>query len=158
MKRLLFIILALVTLNSCSTYVTNYSGSITVLDSNGKAVKKYENITFQEDVNGYTKSNSFKSFGLNFYDPNSDKLVILSNAVPYIIEYTTTTNKYYNIGNITPDKEVLIAEYENLEKQLEKNRRLIKNLNEDSKEYDDLNKSIKEIKKRLSQISAQIWR
>ena len=155
MKRLLFCLVALIALNSCSTYVTSYTGTITVLDSNGNTVNKWENITFQNDVDGYTNTSAFKMFGLNFYDPNSDKCVVISNAVPYIIEYNTTT--YKQVPFTDEERQVLIDKYNKLQESAKEHRNALSKVKKNSIEYNAIKESINEIKAQMSQIQGILW-
>ena len=164
MKRLLLSIIAVVALNSCSTYVTNvtnYTGTITVLDSNGNTVKKWENITFQNDVDGHTDTNAFKMFGLNFYDPKSDKFVIISNAVPYIIEYNTTTYKVEYTpptNNLHEERQALIEEYDKLQERIQQYKKALSVVDKNSQDYNRIKASIKETKAQMSQIQNILWK
>lgn len=168
MKRFIFSIIALVLFCGCdynySTSITNYTGTITVLDNNGNAVKKWEDITFQNDVNGQAKTNAFKSFGLNFYDPKSEQCVILSNAVPYIIEYNTTTYKNKQVPFTKEDKvifyeerQVLIDKYNKLQESAKERRNALSKVKKNSIEYNAIKESINEIKAQMSQIQGILW-
>ena len=159
MKRLLLSIIAVIALNSC-TYVTNYTGTISVLDSDGNTVKRWENITFQNDVNGYTDTNAFKMFGLNFYDPKSDKFVIISNAVPYIIEYNTTTYKVEYTpptNNLHEERQALIEEYDKLQERIQQYKKALSVVDKNSQDYNRIKASIKETKAQMSQIQNILW-
>lgn len=162
MKRLALSAIALVLFCSCSytTYETNYVGTITVLDSNGNALKKWDNITFKNEVNGYTSINSFKSFGLNFYDPKSGQFIILSNAVPYIIEYktetyqTTTPDESGIISN--EERNELIEQYTKLEELKKSYKKQLSTLEKGSDEYNKIKATIIDINKNLSKLGAKI--
>lgn len=171
MKRFIFSIIALAIFSSC-TYVTSYTGTITVLDNKGETVKKWENITFQHEVNGYTTTNAFKFFGINFYDPESKKHIILGNAVPYIIEYnyktsmvddysssdspsTPTTNE--NRAKFLGERDNLINEYEKLEGFLSAYKEELPNLEKDSEEYTKMKSLIKTTKDKMSEINKTLW-
>ena len=177
MKRLALGIMALVLFCGCdnSTYITNYTGTITVLDNNGNAVKRWDNITFKNEVNGYTSTNSFKSFGLNFYDPESEQFVILSNAVPYIIEYNTQT-KVENYSSVAApansssspavngnrakfiaERENLVNQYDKLEGDLNAYKKELSNLEKDSEEYNKIKTLIKSTKDKMSEIDKTLW-
>ena len=166
MKRLALGIMALVLFCGCdySTYITNYTGTITVLDNNGNAVKRWDNITFQNDVDGYTNTSAFKMFGLNFYDPNSDKCVVISNAVPYIIEYNTTIYKNKQVPFTKEEKvifyeerQVLIDEYNKLQESAKEHSNALSKVKKNSIEYNAIKESINEIKAQMSQIQGILW-
>lgn len=76
---------------SCSmTYVkTNIIGDITIYNDNGDTLNTYENIVIETTDNYSGKNDIFlnNNRGLNFYDPNSKKYIIINNAVPVVITY-----------------------------------------------------------------------
>ena len=168
MKRLVFSIIALGLFCSCSytTYETNYIGTITVLDNDGNAVKRWNNITLKNEVNGYTSMNSFKSFGLNFYDPESKQFIILSNAVPYIIEYNTHT-KVENLNTIDiqneersiflAEREKLINQYYELEELQKAHIKELSELDKNSEDYNKLKEQIKTTKDKMKEINKTLW-
>ena len=104
MKKICIFVLMVLSIASCSTYtkVTTLEGSITVFNAScNDIIRKYNNIVIEEvtqvfDNNGnllYTKNdNALKSFGLNFYDKEKDNFVLISSAIPYIIEYKSYNN------------------------------------------------------------------
>ena len=160
MKRLAFSAIALLLFCSCSytTYETNYVGTISVLDSNGNVVRIWDNITLQNEVNGYTNINSFKSFGLNFYDPESGQHIIISNAVPYIIEYNAHTK---SINHSTPvmdseERQKLIEQYEELEELKKTYKKQLSTLEKGSDEYYKTKMLINSINKSLFKIGTKI--
>ena len=149
-----------------ATYETNYVGTITVLDNDGNAVKKWNNITLKNEVNGYTSVNSFKSFGLNFYDPESKQFIILSNAVPYIIEYYTKTKvKDSDTHTITNEKrrnflderEKLINQYYELEELQKARIKELSELDKNSEDYNKIKDLIKTTKKEMKKINKTLW-
>ena len=168
MKRLVFSIIALGLFCSCScsytTYETNYIGTITVLDNDGNAVKRWNNIMLKNEVNGYTSMNSFKSFGLNFYDPESKQFIILSNAVPYIIEYNThtkvedsntTTNEVRS--KFLEERQKLISQYSELEELQKARIKELSELDKNSEDYNKLKEQIKTTKKEMKEINNTLW-
>ena len=173
MKRLAFSLFALIFFCSCSV-TTGCIGTITVLDSNGNTVKKWNNITIQNEALGYTSS-SFKSFGLNFYDPASDQFIVLSNAVPYIIEYNTQTKvEDYDSSSSSSNTSTTPTVNENKAKFLEERQKLIDQYNEldelkatykeqlstlekDSEEYNEMKALIKTTKDQMSEINKTLW-
>ena len=58
----------------------------------GSILQKWTNVDIES---GYTDnwsgtqttSNAIKAFGINFVDPATNRVIILGNSVPYIIEY-----------------------------------------------------------------------
>ena len=164
MKRLVFSIIALGLFCSCSEI--NYIGTITVLDNDGNAVKRWNNITLKTEVNGYTSMNSFKSFGLNFYDPESKQFIILSKAVPYIIEYNTHTNvedlnttsiQNEERGIFLAEREKLINQYNELEELQKAYKTELSKLDKNSEEYNKLKEQIKTTKDKMKEINKTLW-
>ena len=52
-------------------------------------------------IGTYTTTNAIKSFGINFIDPKTKKNIIISNAVPCIIEYSSKEYEEYLPKNMT---------------------------------------------------------
>ena len=179
MKRLAFSIIALGLFCSCSyttyetTYVgtiTNYIGTITILDNYGNTVKRWDNIMLKNEVNGHTSMDSFKSFGLNFYDPESKQCIILSNAVPYIIEYNTHTKvEEYNThtkveelnttdtknedrAKFLEERDKLISQYSELKELKTAYKKELSKLDKNSEEYDKTKELIKTTKDKMKEI------
>lgn len=152
MKILKYIILLMVTLicASCGTFtkVTTLEGSITVFNAScNDVIRKYNDIVIEEvtqvfDNNGnllYTKNdNALKSFGLNFYDKEKDNFVLISSAIPYIIEYNSSSTEKSS-SDIKQDNlstaENIKVKYLNYQKQVDENKKQMKSLDKKSAEY-----------------------
>ena len=97
--RFISFMVCIICLQSCvSVTTTKLVGDITTYTQDGKEIKTWKNVTIQENVQDTNTDSVFKMWGLNFYDEETDKFVIISNAVPYIIEYKTqheTTKKHF---------------------------------------------------------------
>lgn len=96
MKKFIFCFICLL-YSGCAITTTTLVGDITTYTQNGEVLQKWERVVLQEFSNNpyaYTTANSFKTFGVNFYDKKSGKHIIIGNAVPYIIEYTVENNDY----------------------------------------------------------------
>ncbi len=94
MKKYILLVICIISLNSCATLTTTTTtlvGDITTYNSEGNELQKWKGVTIEEKVSSYgsttTISDAVKSWGLNFYDKEKDCYVILSNAVPYKVEY-----------------------------------------------------------------------
>ena len=75
-------------LQSCvSVTTTKLIGDITTYTQDGKEIKTWKDVTIQENVLDTNTESVFKMWGLNFYDKETDQFIIISNAVPYIIQY-----------------------------------------------------------------------
>lgn len=112
MKKIIYFLLISFFFCSCQTYITTQCiGNIVAFNSNGDTLTTFNDVILQEEINllGETtnQSSAFKTFGFNFYDVQKEKHIIISNAVPCIIEYDVNTencisrlqkekNKYLN--------------------------------------------------------------
>jgi predicted Ser/Thr protein kinase len=132
-------------------------------------LRKWDNVTIEKQVNttqnGYvtnTKTeDSFKVFGINFYDENIDKFIIISNAVPCIIEYdvettnkttpnvTTTTN---TTSNDKPSKDELRNSWKTLDAEYDSIREQMKGMDKNSDEYKTLKSKRTDIQKKKMEV------
>lgn len=162
MKKILFVISILAVLSGCAPVSkTTLKGEIIAYNSDGTILKRWNNVIIEESTNyDGQQTNAIKSFGLNFYDSTSNKFVILSNAIPYIIHYDVTTS-------ITPPTEVnpnykqkvdeLNSVLKSLTSEIKSIRQQMQYLNKDSKEYDILKEKLKDLKHKKSEIEKQLW-
>ena len=104
MKRYIFFLVCTFTLVSCAstTPSLNWSinGDVTAYNMDGSILRKWDNVIIESGYTGtwvgaQTTTNAIKSFGINFTDPKTGKNIIISNAVPCIIEYS---NKKYEVA------------------------------------------------------------
>lgn len=176
MKKTLYLLL-LCSLFSCNIVkkTTTLEGDVTAYSSNGDIIKKWNDVIIEEQVNenGETTyyKNSIKRFGINFYDDRTGKYIILSNAVPYIIEYDVYKKTEIvdaegdevdlsrpDVEELSrQDVEELSEQYKKLAKDLKNNKLIMKNLNNSSVEYKKLRVQNKSIQKQLSAIKAAIY-
>jgi hypothetical protein len=161
MKKILFIVVMMFSLNSCAsltTTTTTLIGDVTAYNDNGTILRKWSGVTIEEKVETTQTETVFKTFGLNFYDKNNDKFVIISDAVPYVIEYeVNTTKKYlYPTNNTTTDDKpskdelrnswrALNAEYNNIREQM-------KGMDKNSDEYKSLKTKRNDIQKEKMEV------
>lgn len=103
MKRFILFFFCIFSLTSCVTTTPsiNWSinGDVTAYNADGSVLRQWDNVVIESGytdatIGTQTTSNAIKSFGINFTDPKTHKNIIISNAVPCIIEYTN--KKYEN--------------------------------------------------------------
>lgn len=159
MKKIIFIFIILLT-SGCSV-ATSLVGDITAYTLNGDVLGKWENVTIGENYNDVTTSSSFKTFGTNFYDSKNGKYIILSNAIPHIIEYKVKAQNSYtnpvvlNQSNweerqIVKDK--LITEYRLLDNKKDEIRQELKKYDKGTIEYQNTRKLYLSIVERMNKI------
>ena len=85
-KRYFTLVVAALFMCSCS-YTTTHIGSITTYNADGSVLKKWDKVCLHEQSKNYTTGNAFKAYGVNFYDIESGRFIVIGNAVPYIVEY-----------------------------------------------------------------------
>lgn len=132
-KRVLAMVVAVVALCSCS-YTTTYIGSITTFNADGSVLKKWDKVCLHEQSNNYTTGNAFKPYGVNFYDMESGRFIVIGNAVPYVVEYDIIKRN----PNDDPDdvfKMELINRHEHLCYMLEEYKINLKYSRKDSEEH-----------------------
>lgn len=132
-KRVLAMVVAAVALCSCS-YTTTYIGSITTYNADGSVLKKWDKVCLHEQSNNYTTGNAFKPYGVNFYDLESGRFIVIGNAVPYVVEYDIIKRN----PNDDPDdvfKMELINRHEHLCYMLEEYKINLKYSRKDSEEH-----------------------
>lgn len=92
MKKSILFFGYLFLLASCAPTKWSINGDITAYNSDGTVLRQWDNVIIESgEVDKWTgkqtTSNVFKTFGFNFTDPQTLKGIIISNAVPCIIEY-----------------------------------------------------------------------
>ena len=97
-KRYLAMAVAAILLTSCS-YTTTHIGSITTYNADGSVLKKWDKVCIHEQCNNNTIGNAFKPYGVNFYDIESGRFIVIGNSVPYVVEYDIIKRS----GNKTED-------------------------------------------------------
>jgi hypothetical protein len=158
MKKILFVISILAVLSGCAPVKTTLKGEIIAYNSDGTILKRWNNIIIEESVNSYVPhTNAIKTFGLNFYDPATNKYVVLGNAIPYIIHYDVTTTTDGGDPNYKQRVDDLNSVWKSLKSEIKSIRQQMQHLNKDSKEYDILNEKLKDLKHKKSEIEKQLW-
>ena len=97
-KRLLAMAVVAIMFSSCS-YTTTHIGTITTYNIDGSVLKKWDKVCIHEEVNKHPIGNAFKSYGVNFYDIESGRFIVIGNAVPYIVEYDILTRNSNDTDN-----------------------------------------------------------
>ena len=87
--NILISLLFVLTLSSCTTITLK--GSITAYNADGTILKKWQGIIIKEEHDGSITKDIIKKNGIDFYDPKSGKFIMVTNAVPCIIEYDIKT-------------------------------------------------------------------
>ena len=159
MKKILFIVVIMLSLNSCASLTTTtLIGDVTAYNDNGTILHKWIGVTIEEKVATTQTETAFKSFGLNFYDKNNDKFVIISDAVPYIIEYeVNATKKYlYPNDNVTtddkPSQDELRNSWRTLDAEYDSIREQMKGMDKNSDEYKTLKSKRIDIQKKKYEV------
>ena len=174
MKKIIFSLIRFVC-GSCSI-TTTMVGDVTTFTQNGEILQKWEQVVLQDLVSSgfsgnYVNNNAFKTFGINFYDKKSGKYIIIGNAVPCIIEYTTKSSYNYSpegntqaIGaqnNIEQSKKEeykneLINQWKTLSAKEKTLKSLLKNIDKKSDEYQNLKNQYKGIVTQMDYVSNKL--
>ena len=140
-----------VVLCSCS-YTTTYIGSITTFNADGSILRKWDKVCLHEQSNNYTTGNAFKSYGVNFYDLESGRFIVIGNAVPYIVEYDIVKRN----SSDNPDdvfKMELISRHDHLCYMLEEYKINLKYSKKDSDEHKKWKEIVERTKIEINNIS-----
>ena len=139
------------TFTSCA-YTTTHIGSITTFNADGSVLRKWDKVCLHEQSNSYTTGNAFKPYGVNFYDLESGRFIIIGNAVPYVIEYDIVTR---NGGDEQNDafKMELINRHDHLRYMLEEYKINLKYSQRDSEEYNKWTEMVRRTKIEINNIS-----
>ena len=171
MKKILFMFIMLFSLGSCVPLKTTTTliGDVTAYNNDGTILRKWDNVIIEEETkesystsSSHTTNNetSLKSFGLNFYDKNLDKFIIITKAVPCIIEYNINTSskvdKPYN-DNI-PSKDYLKNTWKELDNEYNNIKKQMKTLDKNSNEYKTLNEKKIGVQKRKTEIENMMFK
>ena len=102
MKKISLFLGSILLLASCTSTQWAIIGDVTAYNSDGTVLRQWDNVViesgYSDDWNGkQTTSYAMKTFGINFSDPVTQKNIIISNAVPCIIEYNNSTYSYKNV-------------------------------------------------------------
>lgn len=161
MKKILFILFTITMFSSCIATKTTLNGNVITYNDNGTILQEWDNVIIGENYNitdiisgeNTNKSESaFKSFGLNFYDSNTNKFIILSNAIPYIIQYDVNEEMLFPTNNTTtdgkPSKDELRNSWRALDAEYDSIREQMKGMDKNSDEYKTLKSKRIDIQKK----------
>lgn len=129
--------------SSCATIQTTTKtiGDVTAYNDDGSVLKKWSGVELTSTTTTATSNHissantsSYKTFGFNFFDSENGKYVIVSNAVPCIIEYDVDVATY-KVEKDDSGKDGLIEQYNTINDQIKTNKKLIrdKTINEETK-------------------------
>lgn len=156
--------LLLLFLCSCSTYTISSVGSVTAYTTNGEILRKWDNIKLTESTNGSVTTNSYKTFGYNFYDQENGNYVIINNAVPVIVEYkvekTSIINdsfSYADFNEQAKKKDELMNIYIKIWEEELSTKAHLKTLNIDSDEYKNTKAKLKTIRCKRKNIEYKLF-
>lgn len=167
MKKILFILMVILCSSCVSTYTTYTTsiGCVTAYTANGEILRKWDNIKLTESTNGSVTTNSYKTFGYNFYDQENGNYVIINNAVPCIVEYkveekniSNDTFSYVDFNEQVIKKDELMSIYINLLEEELSTKAYLKTLNVDSDEYKNTKTKLKTIKRKRKDVDYIIFR
>lgn len=163
MKNIYIFAILMVILSSCAVTTTTLVGNITTLSSDGTPIKTWENVTLSKETQFLSETestNAMKTFGINFYDEEANKFVILSHAVPCVIEYVVDSkvdNNPFKKDNPKPsDEEIaeeLTTDYFIYDEKIKANKRQMKGLPTDSKEFLYLEKENAQYQERMDALN-----
>ena len=151
MRNILLILTIMCICSSCSsiaTTVTTNIGDVTAYNADGSVLRQWKDVELSSttsSVYSVQETSAIKTFGINFYDVNSGKFVIVGNAVPCIIEYEAHSEV---IGKQTSvqdekDKAILRDEYNSLMQQIIKAKKELKGMKKKTSEYEEKKEEIK---------------
>lgn len=144
MKKILFLLATMCVVSSCAPIVKTCVGDVTAYNADGSVLKKWEGVELSSSFDGYQGTSAMKTFGVNFYDNDSRKYVVVGNAVPCIIEYNVQENKYATKSDSASQyEEKLIQAYKASFRELAKARKTLKTVEKGTSEYDELKDKIK---------------
>ncbi|MBO7281796.1 MAG: hypothetical protein J6U73_00145 [Alistipes sp.] len=132
-KRYFAMAVAAIMFSSCS-YTTTHIGSITTYNADGSVLKKWDKVCIHEQYNNHTTGDAFKPYGVNFYDIESGRFIVIGNSVPFIVEYDIVTR---NSKDTSDDafKMELINRHDHLCYMLEEYKINLKYSKKDSDEH-----------------------
>ena len=171
MKKFFVLCLMAFVMCSCGSITTiteTYYGKVTTFTPQGEILNTWDNAVIKEETTevnsmygttSQTNSNVIKAFGLNFFDEDTGKFVIISNTIPYIIEYDVTTSVENDNINNSPKKTEFDLKKDELElkhrkcsEELNENKKIMRTLDKKSEEYllkkeqnNNLRKQMKEL-------------
>lgn len=151
LKRYFTMIVAALVLTSCA-YTTTQIGSITTYNADGSVLRKWDKVCLHEQSSSYTTSNAFKPHGVNFYDLESGRFIVIGNSVPYIVEYDIVRSNGGDEQN-EAFKVELINRLDHLRYMLEEYKINLKYSQRDSEEYNKWKELVQRTKIEINNIT-----
>ena len=150
-KRYFAMAVAAIMFSSCS-YTTSHIGSITTYNADGSVLKKWDKVCIHEQYNNHTTGDAFKPYGVNFYDIESGRFIVIGNSVPFIVEYDIVTR---NANDASDDvfKMELIDRHDHLCYMLEEYKINLKYSKKDSDEHRKWKETINRTKLEINNIT-----
>lgn len=111
MKKISLFLGSILLLASCTSTQWAIIGDVTAYNSDGSVLRQWDDVVIESGYSDnwsgkQTTSYAMKTFGINFSDPVTQKNIIISNAVPCIIEYDNSIDipeEGYKIQSTTLD-------------------------------------------------------
>lgn len=126
-------------LESCVT-LPHFVGDVTTYDTNGNVLNEWNSVEIGVGSSN-DQTNIFKEFGLNFYDRESQKYIIVSTSTPYIIKYDVVHKSIFEPNaNELRSKESERAALKDLQEKFDSNNLKIKDPSTPKWEKKDLRK------------------
>ena len=137
MKKISLLFGCLFLFISCASTQWAINGDVTAYNADGTVLRQWDNVVIESGftdtmIGTHTTTNAIKSFGINFIDPKTHKNIIISNAVPCIIEYSSKEyEEYLPNANRVIDLDSNISNKTNISNSTSHNESLIKTFNSD---------------------------
>lgn len=131
MKKLFPLGITLLYMSSCISPYHQTVGDVIAFNADGSILNSWNSVILEEysmDAMGRKSAtkNIYRTYGLNFIDPQTGKGIILGNAVPYIIEYQTENHVSDNSTPVMSNKENILGQIKILEDLYNANLKIIK--------------------------------
>ena len=169
MKKIVIFIFIAVMLCSCgvsNTITKSYYGKVTTFTPQGDTLNIWDNACIEETtvvvnnlygVTSVSSVSSFKSFGLNFIDLNTNKGIVIHSGIPYVIEYNTDVIVNENKNEIDNNGDAIKEKYINLQREYKNKKKELKNYNKNSDVYYSKKKELEILKKEIGRLGGEYF-
>ena len=131
-------------------------------NADGSVLKKWEGVELSSSSSssfGRQESSAMKTFGVNFYDNDSKKFIVVGNAVPCIIEYNVYQNQSNENNQLSEeDRTDLEKEYRSLTQQISQIKKELREVKRNSPRYEELNNQMEIARIRKQNINDVYYR
>lgn len=162
MKKILFLLATMCVVSSCAPIVKTCVGDVTAYNADGSVLKKWEGVELSSSSSssfGRQESSAMKTFGVNFYDNDSKKFIVVGNAVPCIIEYNVYQNQSNENNQLSEeDRTDLEKEYRSLTQQISQIKKELREVERNSPRYEELNNQMEIARIRKQNINDVYYR